>query len=63
MFNVKTSRNYGIAHKGKKCKSLLTNKRAKDPLPELFIGDEAIEKASAIEYLGDILTEVSEETE
>ena len=43
-----------MSHKGKKCKSMVTNKKKKDLIPELFIGDEAIENASLIEYLGDI---------
>ena len=43
-----------MSHKSKKCKTLVTNKKKKDLLPELFIGDEVIENASTIEYLGDI---------
>ena len=41
-------------HKGKKCKSLVANKKKKNLLPNLMIGDEATENASVIEYLGDI---------
>ena len=46
-----------MTHKGRKCKSLVTNKKKKDPLPELFVGDEAIENATFIEYLGDIFNQ------
>ena len=41
-------------HKAKKCKSLLTNGKKKDLSPTLMIGDEVVEIASLIEYLGDI---------
>ena len=46
-----------MSHKGKKCKSLVMNKKKKDLLPELFIGNEPIENASIIEYLGDIFNQ------
>ena len=41
--------NKKMSHKGKKCKSLLVNKKKKDRLPELFICDEAIENVSAVQ--------------
>ena len=50
-------------HKGKKCKSLVMNKKKKDLLPELFIGNEQIENASIIEYLGDIFNQKGDNTD
>ena len=41
-------------YKAKKCKSLLANGKKKDLIPDLVIGDELVEIASVIEYLGDI---------
>ena len=50
-------------HKSSKCKSLLTNKKKKDPLPELIIGEDVIENASTIEYLGDIFNSKGDNTD
>ena len=41
-------------HKPKKCKSLIANKKKRDPIPTLMIQDEALENALMIKYLGDI---------
>ena len=43
-----------IYYSTKKCKSLLANRRKNDALPNLMIGDEMLENATLIAYLGDI---------
>ena len=50
-------------HKSTKCKSLVTNKKKKDPLPELMIGEDMIENVSIIEYLGDVFNSKGDNTD